>query len=61
LGGRGKQISEFEDSQGYTEKPSLEKTKTKRNVYHDSNTGKAQEPGLSAELNIVGRSMGGRC
>jgi hypothetical protein len=27
MGGRGRQISEFEDSQGYTEKPCLEKTK----------------------------------
>jgi hypothetical protein len=30
LGGRGRWISEFEDSQGYTEKPCLEKTKTKK-------------------------------
>jgi hypothetical protein len=27
LGGRDRQISEFEDSQGYTEKPCLEKPK----------------------------------
>jgi hypothetical protein len=26
LGGRGRWISEFQDSQGYTEKPCLEKT-----------------------------------
>jgi hypothetical protein len=32
LGGRGRRISEFEDSQGYTEKPCLEKkTKTNNN------------------------------
>jgi hypothetical protein len=29
LGGRGRQISEFEASQGYTEKPCLEKKKRK--------------------------------
>jgi hypothetical protein len=29
LGGRGRQISEFQDSQGYTEKPGLEKPKKK--------------------------------
>jgi len=29
LGGRGRQISEFKDSQGYTEKPCLEKNKKK--------------------------------
>ena len=28
--GRGRRISEFEDSQGSTEKPCLEKTKTKQ-------------------------------
>jgi hypothetical protein len=27
LGGRGRRISEFEDSQGYTEKPCLEKNR----------------------------------
>jgi hypothetical protein len=30
LGGRGRWISEFEDSQGYTEKPCLEKPKAKK-------------------------------
>jgi hypothetical protein len=30
LGGRGRWISEFEDSQGYTQKPCLEKQKTKK-------------------------------
>jgi hypothetical protein len=30
LGGRGRWISEFEASQGYTEKPCLEKPKRKR-------------------------------
>jgi hypothetical protein len=39
LGGRGKQISEFQDSQGYTEKPCLEKPnqptkKPKKNKLH---------------------------
>jgi hypothetical protein len=29
LGGRSRWISEFEDSQGYTEKPCLKKTKNK--------------------------------
>jgi hypothetical protein len=29
LRGRGRQISEFQDSQGYTEKPCLENQKTK--------------------------------
>jgi hypothetical protein len=28
LGGRGRQISEFQDSQDYTEKPCLEKKQT---------------------------------
>jgi hypothetical protein len=31
LGGRGRWISEFQDSQGYTEKPCLEKTKQNKN------------------------------
>jgi hypothetical protein len=30
LGGRGRQISEFEDSQGYTKKPCLKKKKKKK-------------------------------
>jgi hypothetical protein len=30
LGGRGRQISEFEASQGYTEKPCLEKNKKQK-------------------------------
>ena len=30
LGGRGRRISEFEDSQGYTDKPCLEKPKEKK-------------------------------
>jgi hypothetical protein len=30
LGGRGRRISEFEASQGYTEKPRLEKPKRKK-------------------------------
>jgi hypothetical protein len=30
LGGRGRWISEFQDSQGYTEKPCLEKPKKKK-------------------------------
>jgi hypothetical protein len=30
LGGRGRWISEFKDSQGYTEKPCFEKTKTNK-------------------------------
>jgi hypothetical protein len=29
-GGRGRRISEFQDSQGYTEKPCLEKPKKKK-------------------------------
>jgi hypothetical protein len=29
LGGRGRRISEFEDSQGYTKKPCLKKPKNK--------------------------------
>jgi hypothetical protein len=31
LGGRGRQISEFKASQGYTEKPCLEKNKKQTN------------------------------
>jgi hypothetical protein len=31
-GGRGRRISEFEDSQGYTEKPCLEKPKKKKRL-----------------------------
>jgi hypothetical protein len=30
LGGRGRWISEFQDSQGYTEKPCLEKPKKQK-------------------------------
>jgi hypothetical protein len=30
LGGRGRRISEFEDSQGYTEKPCLKKKKKRK-------------------------------
>jgi hypothetical protein len=30
LGGRGRRVSEFQDSQGYTEEPCLEKTRKKK-------------------------------
>jgi hypothetical protein len=33
LGGRGKRISEFQDSQDYTEKPCLEQNKTNKQKY----------------------------
>jgi hypothetical protein len=33
LGGRGRQISEFQDCQGYTEKPYLEIKKKKKYTY----------------------------
>jgi hypothetical protein len=53
LGGRGRWISEFEDSQGYTEKPCLEKTSKQTNnnksmLNHEiKKTGEAENPNAS--------------
>ena len=48
MGGRGRQISEFQDSQGYTEKPCLEKqNKTKQNKTKQNKTKQnISKPGL---------------
>jgi hypothetical protein len=43
LGGRGRQISEFKDSQGYTEKPCLEKNKKKNKKNKKKKVGKTTD------------------
>jgi hypothetical protein len=38
LGGRGRRISEFQNSQGYTEKTKKEKIKEKKDCLHPNST-----------------------
>jgi hypothetical protein len=54
LGGRGRRISEFQDSQGYIEKPCLEKNKTKSK---QTTTTKTQQTQKNRNVNKLAFEM----